>query len=62
LADEGRTMIVVTHDMAFARTVASRAVFLHAGRIEEEGTSEGLFGSPKSTRLQQFLAGGAGVN
>ena len=62
LADEGRTMIVVTHDMAFARTVASHAVFLHAGRIEEQGAAAALFGAPKSTRLQQFLAGGTRVN
>lgn len=62
LADEGRTMILVTHDMVLARTIASRAVFLHAGRIEEEGTAAALFGAPNSARLQQFLAAGAGVN
>lgn len=62
LADEGRTMILVTHDMPLARTVANRAVFLHAGRIEEEGPVAALFDGPKSARLQQFLAAGAGVN
>ncbi len=56
LADEGRTMILVTHDMDFARTVAQRAIFLHAGRVEEEGPVADLFNSPKSGRLQQFLA------
>jgi ABC-type histidine transport system ATPase subunit len=56
LADEGRTMILVTHDMAFARTVAERAVFLHQGQIEEEGTVEAVFGATRSIRLRQFLA------
>jgi ABC-type histidine transport system ATPase subunit len=58
LADEGRTMILVTHDMNFARTVARRAVFLHAGRIEEEGPVEQLFATPRSARLKQFLSAG----
>lgn len=56
LADEGRTMILVTHDMDFARTVADRVVFLHLGVIEEEGTPEEVFGATKSTRLKQFLS------
>ena len=55
LAEEGRTMILVTHDMEFARTVASRAIFLHLGRIEEEGSVEEVFGATKSPRLKQFL-------
>jgi len=55
LAEEGRTMILVTHDMDLARTIAHKVVFLHLGRIEEEGTPEEVFGTPKSTRLQQFL-------
>jgi ABC-type histidine transport system ATPase subunit len=55
LADEGRTMILVTHDMEFARTVADRAIFLHLGRIEEEGTVDEVFGSTRSARLKQFL-------
>ncbi len=56
LAAEGMTMIVVTHEMAFAREVSNKAIFLHAGLIEEEGAPEKLFGSPTSARLQQFLA------
>ncbi|WP_299972213.1 amino acid ABC transporter ATP-binding protein [Devosia sp. 66-22] len=55
LADEGRTMILVTHDMEFARTVAHRAVFLHLGRVEEEGPVEEVFGATRSARLKQFL-------
>lgn len=55
LADEGRTMILVTHDMDFARTVGDRAIFLHQGKIEEEGTVEEVFGATKSARLRQFL-------
>ncbi len=56
LAQEGRTMIVVTHEMGFAREVSDRTVFLHRGRIEEEGSPADLFGAPKSGRLQQFLS------
>lgn len=56
LADEGRTMIVVTHEMAFARDVSSEVLFLHQGRVEEQGSPQELFGNPKSERLQQFLA------
>ncbi|MGA7327298.1 MAG: amino acid ABC transporter ATP-binding protein [Rhodomicrobium sp.] len=55
LAAEGRTMIIVTHEMAFARDVSSRTVFLSNGMIEEQGTSAALFASPSSPRLQQFL-------
>ncbi|MDC9825413.1 ATP-binding cassette domain-containing protein [Devosia sp. ZB163] len=55
LADEGRTMILVTHDMQFAKTVASKVVFLHQGKIEEEGTVAEVFGNTKSLRLKQFL-------
>ena len=55
LADEGRTMILVTHEMKFAREVASHVIYLHNGRIEEEGPPEALFGAPKSDRLKQFL-------
>jgi ABC-type histidine transport system ATPase subunit len=58
LADEGRTMILVTHNMGFARTVAHRAVFLHAGRIEEQGSVAAVFGDTQSVRLQQFLSAG----
>jgi ABC-type histidine transport system ATPase subunit len=58
LADEGRTMILVTHDMDFARTVGDRAIFLHLGKVEEEGPVDEVFGSTKSTRLRQFLSAG----
>jgi len=58
LAEEGRTMVVVTHEMAFARDVASHAVFLHQGRIEEEGVPVEVFTNTRSERLRQFLAGG----
>jgi ABC-type histidine transport system ATPase subunit len=58
LAEEGRTMVVVTHEMAFARDVASHAIFLHQGRIEEEGVPAEVFGNTRSDRLRQFLAGG----
>jgi len=56
LAEEGRTMIVVTHEMGFAREVSNHAVFLHAGRIEEEGAPAKVFGAPESERCKQFLA------
>ncbi len=56
LASEGRTMIIVTHEMAFARDVSTRAMFLHRGCVEEEGPAEALFTSPGSARLGQFLA------
>lgn len=55
LADEGRTMIVVTHEMAFAREAANHVIFLHEGRIEEQGSPEQVFGQPKSERCRQFL-------
>lgn len=56
LADEGRTMIVVTHEMGFAREVSSKAIFLHQGRVEEEGPPQEVFGNPKSERCRAFLA------
>jgi ABC-type histidine transport system ATPase subunit len=58
LAEEGRTMVVVTHEMSFARDVASHAMFLHQGRVEEEGVPAEVFGNTRSERLRQFLAGG----
>jgi histidine transport system ATP-binding protein len=58
LASEGRTMVVVTHEMSFARNVSSHVIFLHQGRIEEEGSPAEIFERPKSERLKQFLAGG----
>ena len=56
LAEEGSTMLIVTHEMAFAREVSSQVVFLHQGRVEEQGTPQELFGSPRSERCRQFLA------
>lgn len=55
LAEEGRTMIVVTHEMGFAKEVADRVIFLHDGLVAEEGTPEEIFENPKHERLQAFL-------
>lgn len=55
LAAEGRTMLIVTHEMKFAREVANHVVYLFEGRIEEQGPPAEVFGNPKSARLQQFL-------
>lgn len=57
LAEEGRTMIVVTHEMGFAREVSTETVFLHEGRVEEAGPPQEVFENPKSERFRQFLAG-----
>jgi arginine/ornithine transport system ATP-binding protein len=57
LALEGRTMVVVTHEMGFAREVANHLIFLHKGLIEEEGNPAQVLSSPKSERLAQFLSG-----
>ena len=57
LAEEGRTMVVVTHEMGFARHASSRVMFLHQGRVEEQGAPETIFNAASSPRLQQFLAG-----
>ncbi|WP_127115285.1 ABC transporter ATP-binding protein [Shimia sediminis] len=56
LAEEGRTMLIVTHDMKMAHDVSDHVVFLHQGKIEEEGDPATLFGSPKTERLQGFLS------
>ena len=56
LAKSGMTMVVVTHEMGFAREVASRVLFLDNGVIAEEGTPDEIFGAPKGERLQSFLA------
>jgi ABC-type histidine transport system ATPase subunit len=56
LAEEGRTMIVVTHEMAFARDVSTHVVFMHAGRILEEGPPQAMFGSPQTEPFQRFIA------
>jgi len=55
LAVEGMTMVVVTHEMGFAREVADRVIFMDAGIIQEEGTPEEIFGQPKNPRTQDFL-------
>jgi len=55
LAEEGRTMILVTHEMAFARDVSSHVAFLHKGLIEEQGTPEEVFSRPRSERCRQFV-------
>ena len=57
LADEGRTMLVVTHEMGFAREVSDKVMFLHAGRVEEFGDPAQVFDNPESERFKQFLAG-----
>lgn len=57
LADDGRTMLVVTHEMGFARDVSNKVVFLHQGLVEESGSPEDLFTRPNSERLKRFLAG-----
>lgn len=56
LADEGRTMLVVTHEMGFARDVSNKVIFLHQGRIEEQGDPKEMFSAPKTERFKGFLA------
>jgi octopine/nopaline transport system ATP-binding protein len=56
LAEEGRTMLVVTHEMAFARDVSNKVVFLHKGVVEEEGDPDEIFRNPTSERFAQFLS------
>ncbi len=56
LAEEGRTMLVVTHEMRFAREASSRVVFLHQGQIEEDGPPGEVFTAPRSERARQFLS------
>ena len=57
LAEEGRTMLVVTHEMGFAREVSDRVLFLHQGLVEEDGPPGEVFEQPKSDRFRQFLTG-----
>ncbi|WP_296655237.1 ABC transporter ATP-binding protein [Paraburkholderia sp.] len=57
LAEEGRTMIVVTHEMGFARHVSNHVVFLHQGKIEEQGAPQDILVNPGSERLSRFLSG-----
>lgn len=56
LAEEGRTMLVVTHEMSFARDVSNKVMFLHQGRVEEEGNPKEIFAHPKSERFKQFIS------
>ncbi|UDF31876.1 UNVERIFIED_ORG: ATP-binding cassette domain-containing protein (plasmid) [Roseateles sp. XES5] len=56
LADEGRTMLVVTHEMAFARDVSNRVIFLHKGQIEEDGAPADVFTAPRSERFRKFIS------
>jgi len=56
LAEEGRTMILVTHEMKFARDVSSHVIYLHQGKIEEEGPPQKVFGAPTSARCKQFVS------
>ena len=56
LADEGRTMLLVTHEMSFAKQVSSEVVFLHQGLVEEQGTPEQVFDNPQSARCKQFMS------
>ena len=60
LAEEGRTMLIVTHEIGFAREVSSRTVFLHRGIIEEQGPSRALLDDPRSDRIKRFLSGDHG--
>jgi polar amino acid transport system ATP-binding protein len=59
LAEEGRTMLLVTHDMRLARDLSNHVIFLHQGKIEEEGAPEDILANPQTKRLQQFLSAGA---
>jgi arginine/ornithine transport system ATP-binding protein len=56
LAEEGRTMLVVTHEMAFARDVSNKVVFLHEGLVEESGKPEEIFNNPSSERFKKFIS------
>ena len=56
LADSGMTMVIVTHEMGFAREVASRVLFMDGGHIQEQGTPEDIFDHPQSPRLKDFLS------
>ena len=56
LADEGMTLLMVTHEMSFARKVSNRVIFMHQGRVHEMGPPDQLFGSPQTPELKQFLS------
>jgi polar amino acid transport system ATP-binding protein len=56
MARQGMTMVLVTHEMSFARNVASKVVFMHQGKIWEEGTPEAVFGNPQTPELRAFIS------
>ncbi|MCM3755133.1 histidine/lysine/arginine/ornithine ABC transporter ATP-binding protein, partial [Bacillus licheniformis] len=56
LAEEGRTMLVVTHEMGFARHVSNRVMFLHQGEVDTDGTPDEVFGGQTSERFRQFVS------
>ena len=56
LADDGMTMVIVTHEMAFAKEVATRVLFMDEGQILEENTPDEFFGNPQNERLKEFLS------
>ena len=56
VADEGMTMVIVTHEMGFAREVATRVLFMDGGKIKEQGPPEQVFGAPSNDRLKEFLS------
>ena len=56
LADEGMTMVIVTHEMGFAREVATRVMFMDEGKILEQGTPQQIFEAPQNDRLKDFLS------
>jgi polar amino acid transport system ATP-binding protein len=56
LADEGMTLLMVTHEMSFARKVSDRVIFMHQGRVHEMGPPADLFGNPQTAELKQFLS------
>ena len=62
LAREGMTLILVTHEMNFAREVGDRVVFMHQGKVWEQGDSKHFFTQPKTPELQQFIASVRGLN
>ena len=62
LAAEGMTLILVTHEMSFAREVGDRVVFMHQGKVWEQGESQSFFTQPRTPELQQFIASVRGLN
>jgi polar amino acid transport system ATP-binding protein len=56
LADDGMTLLMVTHEMSFARKVSDRVIFMHQGRVHEMGPPASVFGQPQTPELQQFLS------